>query len=102
MEPEITRPKGILIAGWVVSVVTFIVTAPIAFIAGVFSSDNVSGQTYLISYALIAAPIIFLIFPVIAQVAYRRGHFSMAKTFSIGAIAVCVVAIATLAIAVLR
>jgi hypothetical protein len=77
MEP--VKPKGLVIASWIVSIIVLIIVTPIMFIAGIFASDGSSGETSTMSYILIFSPLIFIVLPIITQILYSKANYAAAR-----------------------
>jgi len=92
MQPS--RGKGLLVSTWILTVLALILMFPVAFIIAIFSADDATGATVIWSYLIMAAPLLFLILPICAQVAYRRANYAGAKLFSVVSIASIVLCVA--------
>jgi len=90
IERTVSRPKVPLTCSWIVSVITFVLTAPVAFIVFCFSGDNNSPNRDVQTPLLyLASPLIFLVLPIVAQITYLCRLYRAAKWIAIGAITLC-------------
>ncbi len=95
--PTVSRPKGLLIATWIVSILTLVLLSPILFIVAVFSADNSSGEISLITYLLLVSPLVYVIAPIVAQVLYKKERYRGARITSYIALAFCIASFGYLA-----
>lgn len=64
---------------WTVSVVTTLITAPVAFIAGIFATDSGTGAALTTGAFVMFSPLLFIVFAIIAHLLYRAKKFTAFK-----------------------
>ena len=99
MEPDVKRHKGLLISAWIVSIVALVLTAPVALFVCSFAIYDKSHNPESVErpFLYLAAPMIFLVLPIVAQIAYLCRCDRAAKGIAVAAIALCVPAFAFVA-----
>lgn len=75
--------KRHIIAAWIFGISSALITAPVAFIAGVFATDSGTSAAVTVGFLVILSPVLFIVLPVAAQILYVGHKYTAARICSI-------------------